>query len=123
MRLVLEEIEVQKEKLELAGAENRALRSHLEQVKGTDFYIEPPHPVPSQNFTSDIPVDNPTTNFPPNPTIPTARNPFPPLPLLKKHLEIIEKGEYLDFDKIKPKNLDQWKKEDQGEGFEVALTS
>ena len=58
----------------------------------------------------------------PNPVLP-AKNPFSLPGLLKKHLEIIEKEEYLDFDKIKPKKLDQRKREDEGEGFGVAMTS
>ena len=134
MQPVLEEMGVHRQTVQLVEAENKALRSQLQYMKtGTDFSITHPNPdnVPDPNIqdTRDS-AASPTLRY--DQQIPTDQNIFPILPkmnpfplpaLLKKHLETIEKGEYLDFDKIKPKRLDQRKREDEGEGFGVAMTS
>ena len=41
---------------------------------------------------------------------------------MKKELQAIEDGEYIDFDKLKPKKLDQDKRDDE-EGFGIAMAS
>ena len=75
-----------------------------------------------------LPGSNPTArNVLTEPTSTTdqiiGRNPFTLPGLLKKDLQTIEQGEYLDFDKIKPKRLDQRKREEGEEGFGVAMTT
>ena len=137
MKPVLEELSVFHQKVNLAEAESRALRSHNESSKsGTDFTVhsnfKPNGGDPAGTNSSDqttsgsASISSASVISPggtaPNPVIP-QKNSFSLPGLLKKHLEIIERGEYLDFDKIKPKKLDQRKREDEGEGFGVAMTS
>ena len=137
MKPVLEELSVFHQKVNLAEAESRALRSHIDSAKsGTDFTVhsnfkpnggDPAVTSSSDQITSGSASSSSASGIlpggnAPNPIIP-QKNPFSLPALLKKHLEIIERGEYLDFDKIKPKKLDQRKREDEGEGFGVAMTS
>ena len=149
MKPVLEEMALFRQRNQLAEAENRALRSQLENVKAAgnhnnSVFSPPPSPsipisVPpvvsvativnsaiSTQATSTsgcsggiFSSPNMSTNY----SSVATKNPFNLPGLLKKHLLIIEQGEYLDFDKIKPKGLDQRKREDGEEGFGVAMTT
>ena len=63
---------------------------------------------------------------PPTPSLlpVSKKNPFTLPGLLKKYLLIIEQGEYLDFEKIKPKRIDQTRRDEESEqGFGVAMTT
>lgn len=143
MQPVLEEMSVHRQKVDLAQAENRALRSQLQSSKSTDFSISSPALGPSDfSTTSSGAVSQNSTavhdtrqlvppaaatssgagdNF--GPLLPLKKNPFTLPGLLKKDLLLIEQGEYLDFDRIKPKRIDQRKQEEGEDGFGVAMTT
>ena len=140
MRPVLEELNVQRQQVQLTEAENRALRSQMEHTRNTgrnpgtvDFSIpDPVHDTPVTSVmggaTNTVAVDQISPLVAPSMSIASGhsmirKNPFALPGLLKKDLQTIEQGEYLDFDKIKPKNLDQRKREEGEEGFGVAMTT
>ena len=153
MQPVLEEMEEHRKKVDLAQAENRALRSHITNA-GTDFSISPAPATVVNSPTSTTAAAAATTGMPcsvdtsgcvpdassvngvagssagisvtpggATPKLPCKKNPFTLPGLLKKDLLLIEQGEYIDFDKIKPKHLDQRKREEGEEGFGVAMTT
>ena len=146
LRPVLEEMTVSRERAQLAEDECRALRSQLENTTGNNTTSTSPNvgtpavvtavatssrsvPVPVVSATTTAGNDSSavsvTTLSPPTSSLPVSRkNPFSLPGLLKKYLLIIEQGEYLDFEKIKPKHIDQTKRdEDSEQGFGVAMTT
>ena len=147
MKPVLEEMSIHRERIAEKEAENRALRSHLESVKnpaasGIDFSLNsiddhalhPDHiPLTSTGVATTASTDGCTRDSgsgahkshadPTRPTFPIARNPFTLPGLLKKDLQAIEQGEYVDFNKIKPVKIDQRRREDDEEGFGIAMSS
>ena len=145
LRPVLEEMTVSRERAQLAEDECRALRSQLANTGNNTISTSPsvrtpavvtavatssrsvPVPVVSATTTAgnDSSAVSVNTLSPPTSSLPVSRkNPFPLPGLLKKYLLIIEQGEYLDFEKIKPKRIDQTKRdEDSEQGFGVAMTT
>ena len=146
MKPVLEEMEVHRQNSRLQEAENRALRSHLKNSQGGTGTVinsssSPPHSSSSNNtaassstaapqvhFTVDASADKSVNAADVTPVVHPPplckKNPFALPGLLKKDLLAIEQGDYVDFDRIKPKRLDQRKREEEGEdGFGLAMTT
>ena len=142
LKPVLEEMSVQKEKQADAELENQALRSQLKSKidfsinDGDPTNLSPISPSGSGSKSAVNTTANPITmtdgangtaagllsSHPPAPRLPTTKNPFTLPGLMKKELQAIEDGEYIDFDKLKPKKLDQDKRDDE-EGFGIAMAS
>ena len=147
MRPVFEELLVNRDRTNLTEAENKALRSQLQNHNktGIDFTIQnsqnlPNHdptvtfsdplchniPTPSDSAACGTTVSTgfaPATHASTTPTLPISKNPFPLPSLLKKELLAIEQGDYVDFDKIKPKKIDQRIREEEQEGFGIAMAT
>ena len=135
LKPVLEELSVQGQKQTEAELENQALRSQLNSkihfsVNDGAANFSPISPSASRKSSPVNAATCPATtadtgllsSHPPTSLLPTTKNPFTLPGLLKKELQAIENGEYLDFDKIKPKKLDQDKR-DEEEGFGIAMAS
>ena len=137
-RGLMEEIRSMTQKENLVSAENRALRSQINRLRSTTSGGVPVQPTPSPARTpsrsgnntfsfgglsqnsNQVPVTattSPVTVTVRNP----GRNPFPLPALLHKQLVAIEKGEYIDFDQLKPKKLGDIDREDGEEGFGVSM--
>ena len=148
---VLEEMTVSRERAQLAEDECRALRSQIESSRAghtgmnsslstvttstaptTAVSVSRSTPVtavtpaPTRSGSSTAPVLNDfSTHVTSSSLLPIKKkNPFPLPGFLQKYLLIIEKGEYLDFEKIKPKRIDQSRRDEESEqGFGVAMTT
>ena len=114
----------------LHNAEVKALRSELGGIKRKMVHNEGPPPAKSERVHFENCSQNSTTTSTNNTTgnpfpsftashSPSPRNPYRPPALLKPQLDLIEKGEYVDFNKLKPKSVDA-KTRDQKEN-NVAL--
>ena len=134
-RGLMEEIRTMNQKESLVNAENRALRSQINRLRTTTTANDQPQHVSSPARTpsrtgnttfhfgqnlSQVPVA--TTASPSMGTAAVRRNPFSLPALLQKQLVAIEKGEYIDFDKLKPKKLGETEREDGDDGFGVSMS-
>ena len=132
---LIEELRVARDRATEAesAAEITALRSQIERTRQQE---DPPAPSPQSRQVTFARTDqgdqrNPgnqvaNSNVPqppgPLPVAPTVRNPFPIPSLLQRDLLAIQKGDYVDFDKIKPKKWGERHNEDSEDGFGVTMT-
>ena len=140
MRPLIAQLEEERKRHELARSEAKALRSQVAKLQkqlkvGASAAVVGVQPVCSaaQDASSSAMAAQGNSATPGNSSTPPSSVPvvssaasvttLPLPPLTKSQFEAIEKGDYVDFNKLKPKDLLDLSREDGPDGFEVFVSS